>query len=99
MSLTETMLLGAVTALSGAVGVLWRALVLARREADRDRREASRLIFALLGLRNGKTGEKIPPTASTPDRPLFGEAQQHAIRALNGDTERLLREYLSVPPT
>lgn len=98
MTVTETMLLSAITALVGTVGILWRALATARASADKDRREASRLIFALLGVRAVAVGERPPPTKSTPEEPRFTEAAQLATKALNGDIESLVYDYLSSDP-
>ncbi len=98
MTVLDTMLLSAITALAGVVGVLWRALASARSTADVDRRTASRLIFALLGARAAHLGEKPPATVSTPEAPKFVEATKIATETLNGDLEQMVREYLATDP-
>lgn len=97
--MNETLLLSAITALVGTIGVLWRSLNTTQRVAEADRRQASRLIFALLGARAVQLGEKPPPTTSTPETPRFVEAQKLALETLNGDVENMIQEYLaSTPP-
>lgn len=101
MTTLETLLVSAIATLGAVVGVLWRALNIARERADKDRREASRLLFGLLGARAAQRCELPPVTRSTPDAPQFHEAKALAVEALNGDLERMVREYLtepSVPP-
>lgn len=98
MTVLDTLLLSAITALAGVIGVLWRALLSARSVADQDRRTASRLIFALLGARAEHMGEKPPATVSTPEAPKFAEATKIAVEALNGDLEQMVRNYLATDP-
>lgn len=95
----DTVLLAAIGALAGAIGVLWRQLLVERRDRDAEKRTDARLIFALLGERAKTHGEPYPPTMSTPERPNSVEARSLAVRALNGDVETLLRDYLDGPPT
>jgi hypothetical protein len=97
VSVLDTLLISAITALAGVVGVLWRALSAAQKSANGDRREASRVIFALLGARAAQRCEVPPVTSSTPDAPQFHEATALAVEALNGDLERMVREYLTEP--
>lgn len=98
LSVLDTLLLSAITALAGVIGVLWRALNKVRVDAEDDRRQASRLIFALLGARALQRGEKPPPTSSTPEEPKFKEAQALALETLNGDVEVMLQDYLASEP-
>lgn len=90
-----TLLITAISVLAGAIAMLWRQLLVERNAADADRREASRLIFALLQQRASARGETAPPTVSTPAEPQFGEAKKLASRALNGDIEKLLTDFLA----
>lgn len=98
MTVLDTLLLSAITALAGTIGVLWKALLNARSVADQDRRMASRLIFALLGARAAYMGEKPPATVSTPEAPKFGEATKIAVETLNGDLEQMVKAYLATDP-
>lgn len=101
MSTLDSLLVSAIVALAGVIGILWRALAAANAQATKDRREASRVIFGLLGARAAQRCEPPPLTTSTPDRLEFREATALAVETLNGDLERMVREYLtepSVPP-
>jgi hypothetical protein len=95
----DALLLAAVGALAGVIGVLWRQLLVERRDRDEEKRADSRLIFALLGDRARQRSERPPPTVSTPERPVAVEARALATQALNGDVDALLHEYLDGPPT
>jgi len=100
-------LLSAIGALATACVSLWRRtewLHAARRD---DQMRASKLIFALLQTRREARGEPPPPTlAEWDDEPTtaitqrtFDEAQVHAKVELNGDTEKLVKRYLSNTPS
>jgi hypothetical protein len=95
----DTLLLTALGALAGVIGVLWRQLLVERQAHVEDRRVDSRLIFALLGERARSRSERPPPTLSTPEKPIAVEARALATQALNGDVEALIQEYLDGPPT
>lgn len=88
------LLLGAIGGLAGAIGVLWRQLLSERASHERDKREAARLIFALLGERSRRLSMRPPPTESTPETPKLAEAAQLASDALADDLDGLLRAYL-----
>lgn len=94
----DATLLSALAGLTAAIGILWRQLQKERQDAEADRKQASRLIFALLQERATRMGEKPPTTQSTPDKPHFGEAVAIAAKTLNGDTERLIKAYLESEP-
>ncbi len=98
MTFDIALLAGAASALAGAIAALWRTLLAERRAGDADRREASRLIFALLQQRANITGVCAPKTTSTPEEPHFLEAKQLANEALNGELESLVRAYLASDP-
>lgn len=91
-------LIAAVATLSGVIGLLWRLWMSERTKAQIDQREATRLIFALLGERAMRRGEKPPPTASTVESPQFPEAAKLANEALSDDVETLLKAYLESDP-
>lgn len=95
----DAILLSVIGALAGAIGVLWRQLIVERHDHDAQKRTDARLIFALLAERAKTHGEPFPPTMSTPEKPNSVEARSLAVRALNGDVESLLRDYLDGPPT
>lgn len=86
-----TLLMGAVGTLGGVIGVLWRTLVVERTRNE----EATRLIFALLGERANRQRESPPPTSSTPEKLEYTEAVDLATKAINGDIEQLVRDYLA----
>lgn len=93
----DSLLLGAIAALASVVGVLWHQLLRERAERDVERRESSRLIFALLGERARITRRAPPATASTPEKPQYIEARALAEQALNGDIDERMREFLDPP--
>lgn len=93
------LLVGAIVGLVGAIGVLWRQLLIERRAKDEEKARDARLVFALLGERARSRSERPPPTVSTPERPDMLEARALAIQALNGDLDDRLRDYLDGPPT
>lgn len=100
-----------VVTLVGAVVALWRLRERDHAQRLREQKEASKLIFALLGKMYELQGRQPPTTKShwvgeleklTPPvlREQFSEAQRHAIEALdgNGEVERLVRSYLRSDP-
>ena len=100
-------LLAAIGALSTAIVSLWRRVEALHAARSDDQRRASRIIFALLQARRDARGEVSPPTLTEwDDEPTtavtqraFDEAQVHAKVELNGDTESLVRRYLSNTPS
>lgn len=95
----ETLLLGAIASLAGVVAVLWRQLLAERHKGDAERHHSSRLIFALLAELARARRTPLPTTQSTPEKPQYIEATALAEKALNGDIDDLLRDYLEGPPT
>ena len=100
-------LLAAIGALSTAIVSLWRRVESLHSARSDDQRRASRIIFALLQARRDARGEPSPPTLTEWDEEpttavtqrAFDEAQVHAKVELNGDTEALVRRYLSNTPS
>lgn len=101
-AMNEALLIGAISGLATVIAILWRQLLAERAqaateraEADADKREASRLIFALLSQRGAK---REPASTSTPERPQWHEARHAAGKLLNGDVQKLCEDYLASEP-
>ena len=99
MSAFDTLLVSAIVALATAIAVLWRQNASLTTQWRDDQTESSRFIFALLQRIAVFRGQDPPPTNSTAAAPQFDEAKKLAAKELNGELERLVKQYLeSVPP-
>lgn len=99
-----------VSGMSAAIVALWQKNNALHDQNRDDKNKAANLIFALLQARREDRGEPAPPTLSEwNEEPTtqvterkFVEAQAHARAELNGETERLLKAYLTnstLPPS
>lgn len=100
----EQLLLSAIAALAAAVVALYGLRERDNRAWRRDQKEATRLIYALLGrvheLRgscpSSERSEWDEDTKVSPRQ--FDEAKQAVRVEVNGDLERLVRRYLESEP-
>lgn len=91
MTPLETVLISAIVALTSGIVALWRV-----HEAEK--KETARLIFALLQRHALMVGQLPPPTQSTIEAPQLPEAQKLAVKALNGEIEQYVKDYLESSP-
>lgn len=106
MTALETILLGAIASLCGAIAFLFRSYTAEKDARRKDQADAAQLIFGLMSRVKAFKREPAPPTSSDWDdepttgitRARFAEAKGMAENELNGDVERLVRDFLQVTP-
>lgn len=87
----ETLLISAIAAMASGMVGLWRHSV-------SQQKDSARLIFALLQRLALERGERPPSTKSTPAHVDHVEARQLAMKELNGEIEKLVKQYLNSEP-
>jgi hypothetical protein len=107
MTPLDTLLIGAIVSLCGVVGLLFRLYAAEKDGRRKDVAEAAQLIFALMSRVKAFKREPPPKTASDWDdepttgiiKARFKEASALANDELNGEVERLVKDFLNGTPS
>lgn len=107
MTTLETLLIGVVGSLAGVVVFLFRAYITEKDAHSKTKDQSSKLLFALLAKVKSFKREAPPKTESEwvdePNtevtRQQYGEAVGLARGELNGETRKLVQDFLAGVPT